>query len=131
MTDYAKDMMHMIMQIEKDADNQKQIDELKGIISSFQNDKSNKEHKVQKLKWLGKPEQFGYIFSELARQGFIEMPGTNGEGSYAKYAKVCFELFEFKTNSLDNLERVLNPEKNVLSDSNRAKISIPDIKDIS
>jgi hypothetical protein len=91
-----------------------------------------KENKIQKLKWLGKPEQFAYIFLELVEKGYIDMPSTKGDGSYALLAKQCFELFEFKKgSSVENLKRAMNPNKNALSETNRAKITIPELKDIS
>jgi len=127
MNEVAENIAQLLAQFEKDTANKEALDELRALIISQKN-----EPKIQKLKWLGKAEQFGYMFSELAKQGFIEMPGSRGEGSYSKYAKVCFELFDFAIpTTVDNLERAMNPEKNRLSESNRAKIIIPDIKDIS
>ena len=32
---------------------------------------SDTQKPIEKLKWLGKPAQFGWVFLELARQGFI------------------------------------------------------------
>ena len=83
-----------------------------------------------KLKWLGKPEQFGHIFSELARQGYIELPSTNNNGSYQKYASICYQIFDINTTEA-NLQRALNPEKNQLSSNSREQIIIPNMKDIS
>jgi hypothetical protein len=132
MTNYGKEMMQTVMRLKKDAENQKQIDDLKEMIASMQNEKGDTSQKIQKLKWLGKPEQFCYIFSELAKHGYIEIPSTNGESSYAKFAKVCFELFDFKNKTTEaNLKRAFYPEKNRLSDSNRKKITIPELSDIS
>ncbi len=87
---------------------------------------------VPKLKWKGKPEQFGFIFLELAKNGYIEIPGTNGEASYSKYAKTCFNIFDFESDTtLDNLKRAMNHDKNRLSETNRKKFSIPRKDDIS
>jgi hypothetical protein len=85
-----------------------------------------------KLKWKGAPSQFGYLFLELARQGFIELPSTNGEASYRKYSQTCFEMFEFENKTTaQNLEKEMNPGKNTLSDTVRNRFIIPDFKDIS
>jgi len=93
---------------------------------------SKSTSKFQKLKWTGKPEQFGFIFLELAQKGFIEIPGTNGEASYSKFAQSCFDLFEFENETtLENLKRTMNPSKNALSESNRQKFQIPNKDDIS
>ena len=39
--------------------------------------------KKDKLKWRGTPSQFGYLFLQLAKKGFIEIPSTSGEASYS------------------------------------------------
>lgn len=84
---------------------------------------------ADKLKWLGKPSQFGYIFGLLAQRGFIEFPNHKGKASYGKYAKICMELFDIKTTK-ENLEKELNPNNNSLSSDITGKFKIPDVKDI-
>jgi hypothetical protein len=87
---------------------------------------------ITKLKWLGTPSQFSYIFLELAKNGFIEIPSTNGEASYSKYSKVCWDLFEFQNKTtLENLQKEMNPNKNTLSEGVRAKFTFPSLDDIS
>lgn len=87
--------------------------------------------KVEKLVWTGKPSQFGHVFLELASKGYIDLPSTNGQGSYGKFARICWDLFDFDpATTPGNIEKQLNPEKNDLSLSNKAKFSIPEIKDI-
>jgi hypothetical protein len=91
----------------------------------------NSANKI-KLNWLGSPSQFSYILSELARNGFIEIPSTNGEASYSKFAKVCWELFNFQNSTtLENLQKEMNPNKNTLSDTVRSKFQFPNLTDIS
>jgi hypothetical protein len=124
MSNQAEEIAKLAVKMKEDAELNKRIQSLE--------DKANKEPSIQKLKWKGKAEQFGFIFSELAKKGFIEIPGTHGDASYSKYAKVCFDLFEFeKETTLENLKRAMNPNKNMLSESNRAKIIIPGKEDIS
>lgn len=87
---------------------------------------------IEKLTFLGTPPQFGYIFTELARTGFVELPSTHGEGSYSKYAKTCWEMFNFKSNTtIKNLEKEMNPKKNTLSPTMRARFVFPDSKELN
>jgi hypothetical protein len=88
--------------------------------------------KAEKLRWSGTPSQFGYLLLELAKKGFIDLPTTGGEASYAKYAKVSSELFDFQTpTTLENLKKEFNPNKNTLSETVRSKFSIPELTEIS
>ncbi len=85
-----------------------------------------------KLNWLGTPSQFGHVLLELANKGFIELPSTNAQGSYSRYAKVCWDMFEFKNKTtLENLQKEMNPDKNTLSPGVRSKFTIPELTDIS
>jgi len=86
---------------------------------------------LEKIRWLGKPSQLGYIFSQFVEKGFIELPTSRGDGSYAKLAKLCFDYFDVRnekgqSTTLGNLEREFNPNKNSLSNSIRGKFEIPD-----
>ncbi len=84
-----------------------------------------------KLKWLGTPSQFAYVFLELSKNGFIEIPSTSGEASYSRYAKVSWELFEFNKTTQENLQKEMNPNKNTLSDTVKAKFTFPSLDEIS
>ena len=83
-----------------------------------------------KIKWNGTPSQFGYLFLELVKQGYIELPTYAGNGSYAALAKKCFESFDIKTTP-DNLKKEMNPEKNSLSHSKQARFTIPNISELA
>ncbi len=83
-----------------------------------------------KLKWLGTPSQFGWVFLELAKKGYVETPKTGGQDSYAKYARICNDLFDIKTTPA-NLEKELNPRSNSLTLANREEIKISPISSLS
>ena len=98
------------------------------------------EHKViEKMKWLGNVEQFGFVFGELAAKGYIELPTKDGEGAISKLADLCSKYFEInaakgrnagKQTTKENLERALNPESNQLSVKGKANLTLPPIKDL-
>jgi hypothetical protein len=97
----------------------------------FAEKKTSKRTPAKKLKWMGKPEHLGFIFLELASKGYIELPSTKGDGSYSKYAQICFDMFEFSpATTLPNLKRAFNPNTNATTDAIRAKFQITDCKDI-
>ena len=85
---------------------------------------------MQKLKWNGTPSQFGYIFLELAQNGFIEVPKTGGIDSYSKYAAYCMNLFDINTTQR-NLVKELNQKSNSLTYANRKEFKIPERNDLS
>lgn len=85
--------------------------------------------KNAKLKWSGRAAHLGYIMNELAEKGFIEIPKTNGDPSYNKFAKVLLELFEIETTP-SNLANEVNPNKNTLGKTNRLKFKVPNITDL-
>lgn len=86
--------------------------------------------KMKKIKWTGTPSQFGYLFTELIRQGFIEPPLYNGEMNIKGFARLCWECFDINTTP-QNLEKECNPNKNDLSETKRAKFTIPNISDLA
>jgi len=84
------------------------------------------EQEVNKIKWKGPPSVFGYLFLELVHNGFIEAPPLhNGEINYSGLARLFFEHFDIET-TLGNLSKEMNPGKNSLSNTKRAKFTIPD-----
>jgi len=86
--------------------------------------------KPGKIKWNGTPSQFGYLFTELIKQGFIEPPLYNGEMNIKGFARLCWECFNINTTP-QNLEKECNPNKNDLSETKRAKFTIPNISDLA
>ncbi|MCF8369436.1 MAG: hypothetical protein K9G76_10375 [Bacteroidales bacterium] len=112
--------------------NEKEIESLSHLIDNLKKSMDNRVHKrndENKIKWLGKPAHLGYIFSELAKNGFIELPVTNGEISYSKLGRILFNVFDIDTTS-GNLEKEVNENKNTLSNSNKAKFTIPELSQI-
>lgn len=99
------------------------------------NPKNKGKIQLEKIKWTGKPSQLGYIVSQLAKHSFIELPTTRGEGSIAGLAKLFYQYFDVRNDkgeptTLENLIKEFNAEKNTLSDKSRARITIPEKKDI-
>lgn len=99
----------------------------------------SKTSSLERIKWLGSPEQFGYIFGELASKGYIELPTKNGEGVFSKLAELSLMYFELTTTkgknvgkqtTPENLERALNPETNQLSIKGKANLKLPPIMDL-
>ena len=83
-----------------------------------------------KIKWLGTPSQFGYIFLELVKQGFIELTLHNGDSNFTELARRCYKYFDIDTTP-ENLKKEMNPNKNTLSDTKRAKFTIPNLSDLT
>jgi hypothetical protein len=86
--------------------------------------------KLKKIKWNGTPSQFGYLFTELIKQGFIEPPLYNGEMNISGFSRLCWECFDINTTP-QNLEKECNPNKNDLSETKRAKFTIPNLSDLA
>lgn len=86
---------------------------------------------LERIQWKGSPEVFGYVFTELVKNGFIELPTHAGNGSYSKLAKLCYQYFNVNNTTIKNLERVLNPKKNFLTEPKREKFQIPNISDLA
>ena len=89
----------------------------------------NLREKHEKIKWLGTPSQFGFLIMELIRQGYIEPPKKNSEYSYKALAGSCFNAFDI-TGSPQTLEKELSERTCSLSETKRAKFTIPHISDI-
>jgi hypothetical protein len=109
-----------------------EIREFNSVIEQINNrikDRSNiltipLEKKDEKLVWLGKPSQLGFIINKLVENGYLK------EMSFSKLSKICLELFEIKT-SKGNLESELNPNKNSLSEKKHDWFKIPHINDLN
>lgn len=89
---------------------------------------NNSSNKIEKIKWLGSPSQFGYLFLELERKGFIEFPKTGGIISHKKFAEICFKVFEIK-GKLSSL--VKECTKSSLTPANKDDFKIPERKKLS
>lgn len=93
-------------------------------------DITNDKTSLKKLKWLGTPSQFGWVFLELADKGFIELPKTGGQDSHTKYANYCFGIFDIDTTP-GNLIKEMNPKSNSLTFANRNEFTFPEISKLS
>jgi hypothetical protein len=78
----------------------------------------------KKIKWKGKPSQFGFLILELAGKGWIDLP-TN---SYKSGAKYLLEIFDVDT-TFQNLENEINPNKNSLELDNQRFLTIRNRKE--
>lgn len=83
----------------------------------------------QKIRCLCKQEQIGYVFSLLERCGFLSLKSDDGTSSYASSAKILCSAFEFYNdkneiieNPQQNVERVINYKRNVLTQANRERL---------
>lgn len=94
---------------------------------------------VEKIKWLGNVEQFGYIFGELVNGGYIQLPTKETEGSFSRLAELCLKYFEIhatkgrtagQQTTKENLERAINPETNQLSLKGKETLKLPPLKDL-
>lgn len=84
---------------------------------------------VEKIKWNGTPEIFGFLFLELIRKGYIDVPLHHGKPNFTGFSRLCWEHFEIKTTP-GNLERALNEENNRLTDWKRDQFKIPQLSEI-
>lgn len=117
-----------------------QFKELSGLSDNhFELNEECKTEKIEKIKWLGSPEQFGYIFGQLAKKGYIELPTSQGEGSLSKLADLCLLYFEIlstkgkntgQQTTKENLERAINYETNQLGLKGKSSLEIPYLKDL-
>ena len=118
------------------------IDKLFKLEKERRQEQTSKEEPgqaIEKIKWLGSPEQFGFIFGELAAKGYIELPTKAGIGVFSKLADLCLQYFEItvtkgksagKQTTKENLQRALNPESNQLSDKGKNNLKLPPLKEL-
>lgn len=79
-----------------------------------------------KIQWMGSPAQFGFIFLELVRNGYIELPSYKGLGSFTHLARLCYLYFNIPTESFEYFSKQMSPTQNSLSDTIRVKFKIPE-----
>lgn len=102
----------------------KRIDYLKKLIE--QKTKSEKPPQQQeKIKWKGKPSEFGFFINELIINGYIEppLPNKGAKTHYKKQlAKLCFAVF-----SILNLNGTgETSEDNLYEELKKSSINDPD-----
>lgn len=112
------------------------------MITFLESKKSNAVNKTQlqeetteKIKWIGKPSQLGFIIGKLAELGYIDAPQRiNGETNFTQFAKQVKNTFDVETKE-STLSKYLNLESEKGSETVRKfdenGFDIPHIKQIS
>ena len=99
----------------------------------------NVGQEIEKIKWLGNVEQFGFLFGQMVTQGYVELPTKNTEGSIAALAALYHQYFEIKATkgvnkgkqtTTENLERAINTASNSLSLKGKNVLKLPPLKDL-
>jgi hypothetical protein len=89
----------------------------------------------EKIKWIGKPSQLGFIIGKLAELGYIETPERQtGDINYTQLAKLVKNTFDVETTEA-TLSKYLNLESEKGSETarkfNENGFNIPHVKTIS
>lgn len=89
----------------------------------------------EKIKWIGKPSQLGFIIGKLADLGYIEAPKRpNGDINFTKFAALVSNTFDVDTTE-STLSKYLNLDSEKGSETARKfsdnGFDIPHIKQIS
>jgi hypothetical protein len=89
----------------------------------------------QKIKWIGKPSQLGFIIGKLAELGYIQAPEKpSGDINYTQFAKLVKNTFDVETTEA-TLSKYLNLESEKGSETVRKfhdnGFDIPHVKTIS
>ncbi|MBC7749022.1 MAG: hypothetical protein H7Z76_10690 [Methylotenera sp.] len=95
----------------------------------------NQSETNEKIKWIGKPSQLGFIIGKLADLGYINAPTKpNGEINFTQFAKQVNNTFEVDTTE-STLSKYLNLESEKGSETvrkfNDNGFDIPHIKTVS
>ena len=108
-----------------------ELERIKELNVSYENSTNSNE----KLKWIGKPSQLGFIIGKLADLGYIDTPKRlNGEINYKQFANLVNNTFEVNSTN-DTLSKYLNLEsekgKETVRKFDNYDFKIPHIKEIS
>lgn len=114
---------------------QKMISFLESKKSTAINNTSIQTETAEKIKWIGKPSQLGFIIGKLAELGYIDAPQRiNGETNFTQFAKQVKNTFDVETTE-STLSKYLNLESEKGSETVRKfdenGFDIPHIKAIS
>lgn len=114
---------------------QKMISFLESKKSAAINNTSVLAETAEKIKWIGKPSQLGFIIGKLAELGYIDAPQRiNGETNFTQFAKQVNNTFDVETTE-STLSKYLNLESEKGSETVRKfeenGFDIPHIKAIS
>jgi hypothetical protein len=108
----------------------KKIDFINSLISNL----LNNEDKSGKLKLINKTSQIGFIFSQLANLGYIEVPKRAGEINYNAFAREIINSFNCDVKP-GSLAKYLNPSDDKHQETERnfksQNFNIPDTNSIS
>lgn len=90
---------------------------------------------TEKIKWIGKSSQLGFIIGKLAELGYIDTPKRiNGETNFTQFAKQVNNTFEVNTKE-STLSKYLNLESEKGSETvrkfNENGFDIPHVKTVS
>jgi hypothetical protein len=108
-SDLEKTELDAIAQLQRDFYIHACFLELQKILE-FIDDQYNITGGSNKLKWIGKPSQIGFIIGKLAEYGYIEPPTKkDGEINYTKFAELVLENFNVSTTGA-SLSKYLNSE---------------------
>ncbi len=114
---------------------QKMISFLESKKSTAINNTSIQTETSEKIKWIGKPSQLGFIIGKLAELGYIDAPTKpNGDINFTQFAKLVNNTFNVETTEA-TLSKYLNLESEKGSETVRKfeenGFDIPHIKAIS
>lgn len=105
------------------------------VIEFIENQHHSLINNEDKIKWIGKPSQLGFIIGKLVEFGYVESPTrTNGETNYTQLAKLVNNTFDVAT-SPATLSKYLNLESEKGQETARQfeknKFYLPQIKEVS
>lgn len=91
--------------------------------------------KTEKIKWIGKPSQLGFIIGKLAELGYLDVPlRPTGEINFTQFAKLVNTTFDVGTTE-NTLSKYLNLESEKGQETNRKfnenGFNMPHIKEVS
>lgn len=114
---------------------QKMISFLESKKSNVSKSIENNTENTEKIKWIGKPSQLGFIIGKLAELGYIDAPQKpNGDINFTQFAKLVNNTFNVETTEA-TLSKYLNLESEKGSETvrkfNDNGFDIPHIKQIS
>lgn len=94
----------------------------------------NKDDFSEKLIWIGKPSQLGYIIGNLAQLGYLEIPmHKSGDINFNQFARLVKQTFQVDTTEA-TLSKYLNIDSEKGQETDRKfkklKFNIPHIKEI-
>jgi DNA-dependent RNA polymerase auxiliary subunit epsilon len=114
---------------------QKMISFLESKKSAAINNTSAQTETAEKIKWIGKPSQLGFIIGKLVEFGYIDTPKRiNGDTNFTQFAKQVKNTFDVETTE-STLSKYLNLESEKGQETERKfkenGFNIPHIKGIS